>query len=209
MDQHSQQIPGLDRYSRKVSGVISGLSRREKPDLYQPIQMLGLDHNSQRRMASDIAPGLLLLARRDDTQTDFMYFQQIPGLAPNPRKIPRLPKTLPTKLPGQHAHQGVTSDMASGVSCGGKELMDQRLQEVPRHEDMMPALPYSQGRSSILWRTELLISEEELRHAIDVFLKQPLEDIETLWRISAYIFDVVLPHTSNSRKIYDSLTGCA
>jgi hypothetical protein len=108
------------------------------------------------------------------------------------------------QLPGQHAHQGVTSDMASGVSCGGKELMDQRLQEVPRHEDMMPALPYSQGRSSILWRTELLISEEELRHAIDVFLKQPLEDIEALWRISAYIFDVVLPHTSNSRKIYDS-----
>ncbi|KAJ7791627.1 hypothetical protein B0H14DRAFT_3160785 [Mycena olivaceomarginata] len=144
MDQHSQRIPGLDRYSRKVAGVISGLSRREKPDLgcaSQPIQMLGLNHNSQQRMASDIAPGLLLLSRRDDAPTDFMVSQQIPGLAPHPRKIPRLSKLSQPKSPctnehlqppGQHAHQGVTSDMASGVSRGGKELMDQRLQEVPR-----------------------------------------------------------------------------
>ncbi|KAJ7932259.1 hypothetical protein B0H13DRAFT_2307821 [Mycena leptocephala] len=58
---------------RKVAGVISGLSRRENPDLdcaSQPIQMLGLDHNSQRRVASDIAPGLLLLSRGDDAPTD-------------------------------------------------------------------------------------------------------------------------------------------
>jgi hypothetical protein len=48
----------------------------------------------------------------------------------------------------------------------------------------------------------MLISEEELRHAIGVLLEQRTEDVEAVLRISKYIFNVVLPHASNSRHIY-------
>jgi hypothetical protein len=54
------------------------------------------------------------------------------------------------------------------------------------------------------WRTEMLIAEEELGHAVRVLLIQLPEDIEALNRIYTYIANVVLPHATNSQEIYDT-----
>ncbi|KAJ7698815.1 hypothetical protein B0H14DRAFT_3174161 [Mycena olivaceomarginata] len=79
----------------------------------------------------------------------------------------------------------------------------------PDTPDIIPGLSrYSQRRITCsptlkeIWRTEMLISEEELRHAIGVLLEQRTEDVEAVLRLSKYIFNVVLPHASNSRHIY-------
>jgi hypothetical protein len=100
--------------------------------------------------------------------------------------------------------------------------MDQHFQQIPglgQHSqewgtqdipDIIPGLSRCYSRSRItcsptleeFWRTEMLISEEELRHAIGVLLEQRTEDVEAFIRISRYIFHAVLPHASNSRQIY-------
>ncbi|KAJ7797260.1 hypothetical protein B0H14DRAFT_3493922 [Mycena olivaceomarginata] len=63
------------------------------------------------------------------------------------------------------------------------------------------------GADGEFWRTEMLITEEELGHALRVLLIQPPEDIEALNWIYTYIANVVLPHATNSQEIYDTLTA--
>ncbi|KAJ7939116.1 hypothetical protein B0H13DRAFT_1850851 [Mycena leptocephala] len=112
---------------------------------------------------------------------------------------------------------GYQLDIARGMHDGSSW---QQIPGLGRHSqewgtpdmpDIIPGLsPYSRSRIPCsptleeIWRIEMLISEEELGHAIGVLLEQHTEDVEAFIRISKYIFQVVLPHASNSRQIYNA-----
>ncbi|KAJ7893887.1 hypothetical protein B0H14DRAFT_3125705 [Mycena olivaceomarginata] len=201
MNQPRQQIPGLGQ-------------RRQTPD------------------AVDIVPGLSLLSRRGEAPTDFMdqHSQQIPGLGQDSQDVgvPAMADVIAglsnfsrggSNQPLQQPSLGMNSDIDMADIIPGLSL--QRSQQVSglhqcRGEmvdpNMAPGpvlhLQRTSSHSSTpeeIWRTEMLISEEELRHAINVLLEQPLEDVEAFGSISTYIFHVVLPHASNSRNIYHTL----
>ncbi|KAJ7863669.1 hypothetical protein B0H13DRAFT_1899552 [Mycena leptocephala] len=112
------------------------------------------------------------------------------------------------------------TDMIPGLSFHARDAepdsADRRISQIPRlgpHSQEVVApemahiapkqpLHWHSGYHEEIWCTEMLISEEELRYAIDVLLQQPVEDVDKNVRILRYIFYVVLPHASRSREIY-------
>ncbi|KAJ7483052.1 hypothetical protein B0H11DRAFT_1914789 [Mycena galericulata] len=208
MNQPLQQIPGLGqrRQTPDAVDIVPGLSllsrRGEAPiDLMDQHsqQIPGLGQDSQNvgvPAMADVIPGLSNFSRGGSNQplqqpslgvnSDMDMADIIPGLSLLSRREKDMEDQRSQQVPGFHQNRGkmVDPDMAPGPLL--------HLQRTSIHS----------STSEEIWRTEMLISEEELRHAIDVLLEQPLEDVEAFGRISTYIFHVVLPHASNSRNIY-------
>ncbi|KAJ7920346.1 hypothetical protein B0H13DRAFT_2319537 [Mycena leptocephala] len=131
--------------------------------------------------ADDVPPGLTLLATTvfmDHAQHSQSIHAGIssPSAGGNEQGL--------TDPPARYCGEMLDWDVAPGLGC----LTASRHTSTPEE----------------FWRTEMLIAEEELGHALRVLLIQPPEDIEALNRIYTYIVNVVLPHAKNSQEIYDT-----
>lgn len=216
MDQHSREIPCLGQGRHTPDDSIPGLY------LFPPTDPV--NHGRQGSYSPDTddsIPGLSLCRRGvAPPEVADRGCNRIPGPVQGHHTLDSIlglslsrKSVVPTDFPG--LLQGL--NLSCGLNYSGqeeKDLVDQRSQQAPSlkhypggtaHPDETPHLHSETSQSSTLeeiWRTEMLISEEELRHAINVLTAQPSEDIEAFGCIHKYIFNVVLPHASKSREIY-------
>ncbi|KAJ7828988.1 hypothetical protein B0H13DRAFT_1916732 [Mycena leptocephala] len=182
--------------------MIPGLSfhlRRRDAALDQHHSRLGRD--SLPLDMTDIIPELSLHARSIEPGSASRRFAQVTQHAQTLRD-----SDFTDMIPGLSFHARDAEPDSADRRISQIPHLGPHSQEVvaPEMAHIAPKQPlhWHSGYHEEIWCTEMLISEEELRYAIDVLLQQPVEDVDKNVRILRYIFYVVLPHASRSREIY-------